>query len=64
MPMPVDPPIGKTNRPCACRAPIVIINKAAAASATTSQECGLVLSLMLILPSETFLAGTIYESIH
>jgi hypothetical protein len=64
MPTPVDPLIGKTNRPCDCRAPIVIINNAAAAIVTTSQECGLVLSLMLIAPSETLLARMIYKPTH
>ena len=45
---PVDPLIGNTNNPCACRAPIVIINIAAAASVMTSQEFLLLLSVMAV----------------
>ena len=48
MPTPVEPLIGKRNNPCACRAPIMIINMPAAARVINSQELSLWLSVILL----------------
>jgi hypothetical protein len=54
---PVDPLIGKTNNPCDCRAPIVIINIAAAAKVMNSHE-------ELFLLSSATMTKSIYENIR